>query len=112
MRYFDESEFMMGRENVFHKMDSDILMKLDLIRSIVNEPLHINSSFRNENYNRSVGGSKTSYHLQGRAIDLHCADSTLRAKIVKAALKYKLSVGISKNFVHIDNRTNQIVFTY
>ena len=102
----------MSNENVFNEMDRDLLLKLDLLRAIVNEPLYITSSYRSESYNKSVGGSKTSYHLQGRAVDLSCTNGTLRAKIVKAALKYRLSVGVAKNFIHIDNRTAQIVFTY
>ena len=110
--YFEPHEFVMGDDNVFHRMDGELLMKLDLLRAIVNEPLHVTSSYRSKSYNSAVGGSKTSYHLQDRAVDLKCDNGTLRAKIVKAALKYKLSVGVAKNFIHIDNRSSQIVFTY
>ena len=112
MIYFEPEEFVMGNENVFNRMDAELLMKLDLLRAIVNEPLHVTSSYRSKSYNNAVGGSKTSYHLQGRAVDLKCNNGRLRAKIVKAALKYKLSVGVAKNFIHIDTRENQIVFTY
>ena len=113
MRYFEESEFMMGKENVFHKMDSIFLTRLDLLRALVNEPLSITSSFRSEDYNSNIkGSSKRSYHLKGRAVDLKCNNGTLRRKITQNALKLGLSVGVAKNFIHIDNRTNQIVFTY
>tara|TARA_R110000823_G_C15710849_1_gene477538 strand:- start:52 stop:360 length:309 start_codon:yes stop_codon:yes gene_type:complete len=102
----------MGGENVFNEMDSIFLTRLDLLRALVNEPLSITSSFRSEDYNSSVGGSKTSYHLKGRAVDLKCNDGVSRRKITQSALKLGLSVGVAKNFIHIDNRTNQIVFTY
>ena len=112
MRYFKESEFVMGEENVFHKMDADLLHRLDTLRELVSEPLSITSSFRSEDYNKGVGGSKTSQHLKGKAVDLSCNNSTLRAKIVKHALELDLTCGVAKTFVHIDNRDNQIVFTY
>ena len=102
----------MGSENVFNKMDADLLDRLDVLRELVNSPLHITSSFRSESYNKSVGGSTRSQHLKGRAVDLSCNSSTLRAKIVKNALDLGLTCGVAKTFVHIDNRDNQIVFTY
>jgi uncharacterized protein YcbK (DUF882 family) len=102
----------MGDKNVFDKMDSDLLHRLDLLRGLVSEPLNINSSYRSKEYNKSVGGSKNSQHLKGKAVDLHCNNSTLRAKIVRYALELDLTCGVAKTFVHIDNRDNQIVFTY
>jgi uncharacterized protein YcbK (DUF882 family) len=112
MRYFNKKEFVMGDENVFHKMDADLLHRLDLLRGLVNEPLSVTSSFRSKDYNESVGGSTRSQHLTGNAVDLQCNNSTLRAKIVKYALELDLTCGVAKTFVHIDNRDNQIVFTY
>jgi uncharacterized protein YcbK (DUF882 family) len=112
MRYFKENEFVMGDENVFHKMDADLLHRLDLLRELVNEPLSVTSSFRSKEYNKGVGGSKRSQHLTGNAVDLSCNNSTLRGKIVKNALELGLTCGVAKTFVHIDNRDNQIVFTY
>jgi len=112
MRYFKESEFLMGSENVFDKMDKPFLQVLDNLRECVNEPLYINSSFRSEEYNKSVGGSKTSQHLKGNAVDLKCDNGALRLKIVENALGLGLSVGVAKTFIHIDNRLRQIVFAY
>jgi uncharacterized protein YcbK (DUF882 family) len=112
MRYFRETEFIMGDKNVFNKMDADLLDRLDVLRELVSEPLHITSSYRSEEYNNSVGGSSRSMHLKGRAVDLSCNNGTLRAKIVKHALELDLSVGVAKTFIHIDNRDSQIVFTY
>jgi len=112
MIHFTESEFVMGEENVFDKMDLDLLHRLDLLRGLVNKPLHITSSYRSKEYNDGVGGSQRSQHLTGNAVDLSCNNGTLRAKIVKHALELDLTCGVAKTFVHIDNRDNQIVFTY
>lgn len=102
----------MGGEVVFDKMQPDFLCLLDDLRELVNEPLHINSSFRSKRWNKSVGGSSKSQHLTGNAVDLHCDNSVLRAKIIKFALILGLTCGVSTNFIHIDNREGQIVFTY
>lgn len=40
------------------------------LRKAVNGPIKINSFFRNEELNKAIGGSSTSQHCQGRAIDI------------------------------------------
>ncbi len=112
MKYFKESEFMMGTENVFDKMDKDLLKLLDKLRGNVGRPLSINSSYRDKAYNKKEGGSSKSQHLTGNAVDLKCSNGTLRAKIVKEALNLGLTCGVAKTFVHIDNRRRQIVYSY
>jgi uncharacterized protein YcbK (DUF882 family) len=112
MKYFKESEFVMGSENVFNKMDEEFLELLDNLRTLVGSPLSLNSSYRSEEYNKSIGGSKNSQHMKGIASDLHCTDSNLRLRIVENALGLGLTCGIAKTFIHIDNRLKQIVFAY
>lgn len=110
--HFKESEFIMGGEYVGNKMNQGFLLELDTLRSTVDMPFQITSSFRSFEYNKSVGGSKGSFHLQGRAVDISCLDGVKRARITKAALNQGLSVGVAKTFVHIDNRSNQIIYSY
>ena len=112
MRYFKKAEFVMGKINVFDKMDHDLLESLEEMRLIVGEPLYITSSYRSKDYNDLVGGSSRSQHLTGNAVDISCNNGTLRRKIVENALNVGLTVGVSKTFVHLDNRENQILFTY
>ena len=112
MRYFGKHEFKMGDKNVFDKMDKEFLEVLDNLRECVNESLYITSSYRSEEYNESVGGSKNSQHLKGNAVDLFCDNGALRLKIVENALGLGLSVGVAKTFIHVDNRLQQIVFAY
>ena len=112
MKYFKESEFMMGTQNVFYKMDKDLLKLLDKLRGRVGKPLSINSRYRDKTYNKLKGGSSRSQHLTGNAVDFKCNNGTLRAKIVKEALKLGLTCGVAKTFVHVDNRRSQIVYSY
>ena len=112
MKYFKKEEFTMGSVNVFHKMDSDFLALLDELRDRCGFGLKINSSYRDIAYNSSIGGAKSSKHIEGIAVDLACTDSHKRAIIVKNALELGLTVGVAKTFVHVDSREGQIMFTY
>lgn len=43
---------------------------LENIRGVLGKPLYINSAFRSVEVNNAVGGSRTSYHLYGKAADI------------------------------------------
>ncbi len=58
--------------------------------SEVDAPIHVSSAKRTPRRNREVGGSPTSFHLRGRAVDFTADTYTLR----KAAdLAWRLRVG-------------------
>tara|TARA_R110000851_G_scaffold329765_1_gene501973 strand:+ start:93 stop:431 length:339 start_codon:yes stop_codon:yes gene_type:complete len=112
MKYFEEKEFLMDGVIVFDKMDANLLKDLDVLRELVDEPLRLTSTYRDEDKNKAVGGSQRSQHLKGKAVDISCNNGTLRAKIVRHALAMGLTCGVAKTFVHVDNRSNQVVFSY
>lgn len=61
--------------------------KMELVRSILgNNPIIISSGFRSEELNKVVGGSNTSSHSQGLAVDFTCPKFGT-VKEVCAALK-------------------------
>lgn len=110
LNYFTKDEFVMGDKNVYSNMDKVFLFTLDKLRENIGTPLVINSSYRDKEYNEAIGGSKNSMHLKGRAVDIHCKNGVLRAKILKEALYLGMSCGVYKNWIHVDNRENQIVY--
>ena len=110
MIYFDESEFRMGGLIVFDKMDTAFLVKLDTLRGRCGFPFILNSTYRSPEYNTSIGGAPNSKHMEGIAADIQCIGSKERAILVKNALDLGLTVGVYKNFVHVDNRDDQIMF--
>lgn len=112
MKYFKPEEFSMGGVPVYDKMNGTFLAKLDELREKLNQPIKIISSFRDTAYNEGVGGVKSSYHLLGRAVDIACPTSEYRAAIIKVALNMGLTVGVMNTSLHIDDRTNQILFHY
>lgn len=44
----------------------------DHVREFVGGPLHASSFFRSPDLNLAIGGSKTSQHMKGEAIDIDC----------------------------------------
>lgn len=116
LRYFSPKEFTMnnGSVNVFQFMDTVFLKELDEFRHRLGFFIKPTSSYRSESFNISIGGAKNSMHLTGRAIDADITRYTgeQRAKFMQVALEMGFTVGVSKNFFHIDNRKNQTVFGY
>lgn len=56
---------------------------LEPIRCAYGSSIYVNSGFRNPYLNNLVGGSKTSYHLKGRAADIRGSDLIrLRSTVV------------------------------
>ena len=45
---------------------------LDSFRDSLGQPIFINSTYRNEEHNKRVGGSEFSQHMYGSAIDFRC----------------------------------------
>jgi uncharacterized protein YcbK (DUF882 family) len=114
LKHFSPSEFVMGGENVFDKMNTEFLVKLDELREKVGQPISLLSSYRSPEYNAKIGGVKRSFHLLGRAVDIKCPSSQYRAAIMKEALNMGLTVGVMRTALHIDNRNiaDQKVFHY
>lgn len=92
------------------------LRRLERLREIVNEPLHLTSAYRSPHYERLHGRDGKSAHTLGCAFDIACVDNALRYKIVAAAIQVGFNrIGIAKSYVHVDdsNVHNQMrIWTY
>jgi len=64
LRYFDDGEFDRPEE-----LNEDLLEFLDQVRYQVGVPFYITSDFRSDERNEEIGGSPSSWHLTGDAID-------------------------------------------
>jgi len=104
MRYFDISEFDSPDElGSGSKMVPHVLKRIDRARELAKTPFVINSGYRTEAHNKEVGGSPTSSHLKGFAVDISCHNSSQREKIISALIIAGFQrVGIAKTFIHAD----------
>ena len=80
-----------------------IVHRLQVIRDIINLPIHINSGYRCKKHNLKVGGAKNSLHMQGLAIDWYILDYPMSSI---ALMLEEWSGGFhfyeEYNFIHID----------
>jgi len=93
----------------------ELLVRLEVLRALIDKPLSVTSGARCETHNREVGGKQHSWHLKGLAVDIACPDSNLRIDIVRNAGKLGFNgIGIAKTFVHLDLRpeTKDVCFLY
>ena len=103
MTYFKESEFNCSccGEN---KMDDYFLHRLDMAREKAGVAFLVESGYRCEKRNKMVGGSLTSSHLNGHAVDIVVKGSRERMKIVEGLLSVGFNrIGIGKTFIHVDD---------
>lgn len=87
-------------------VDTDLVKVLQGIRNAIGKPVHVNSGYRTETHNKSVGGSKNSAHLLGKAADIWVNGTSAReiAKIAAALYGKTIAIGChdKENYVHID----------
>jgi zinc D-Ala-D-Ala carboxypeptidase len=86
-------------------MEPAFLNMLDAARTLAGIPFHINSGYRcvKHNADKQVGGSPTSSHLIGVAVDLRCELSSERFIILYALLDAGFKrIGIGGSFIHVD----------
>lgn len=46
--------------------------RMEAVRALLENPIHVNSGYRSPALNRAVGGAKTSAHMTGHACDFIC----------------------------------------
>ena len=84
-------------------MKDTTMLKLQRVRDALGEGININSAYRCVRHNRDIGGSPTSSHLKGYAIDITCTSMFYRYKLIKSLLKEFNRILIYKDFIHVDD---------
>lgn len=103
VKYFKSSEFDCKCGCGLNNIDRDLVQKLDMARNLAGIPFMINSACRCKNHNENVGGSSSSSHISGYAVDIRVRFSSERHKILVALLGVGFNrVGIYKKFIHVD----------
>lgn len=84
--------------------------RMEKIRNIVGQPLTINSWYRSPNLNRVIGGSTTSAHRDGLAVDFSIKGNARIAfdRIKRSGYSFDQMIYYKKrNYVHISFRKKQ-----
>lgn len=99
-------------------MNSNTIYQLQKLRDSFGFPIHINSGYRCESHNKTVGGAKNSQHVLGRAVDISTTNLTGAQKHQLLTLILRLGtfkgVGIASTFIHVDTRDSNVpvMWTY
>lgn len=90
--------------------------KLEKLRVEFGYPMRVNSCCRSEKYNKTIGGAKHSFHISDGlrgccAVDIstYNIDRLTRERLIFIASKQGWSVGLGKNFLHLDRRVDYTV---
>ncbi len=96
----------------------DLADNLQVLRDFLGEPVRINSAYRSPAHNKSIGGSKNSQHLIGKASDIRVRDietKDLYLIIESLIIDGKMTeggLGLYNTFVHYDIRGNKARWDY
>lgn len=93
-----------GTDTVFISLA--LVNLLQKIRDHFDKAVIINSAYRTEAHNKSIGGATYSQHKYGLAADIHINGVTPKeiAAYVETLLPSNGGIGIYKNFCHVDVR--------
>ena len=84
--------------------NKDLVFKLEQARERAGIPFFITSGIRTDEHNAMIGGSPSSSHLTGHAVDLKCESSRHRMIMLDALIEAGFTrIGIGKDFIHVDN---------
>ena len=99
-----------------YEMDMYLLGRLDKARERAGVPFQINSGYRCAVHNEEVGGSSTSSHLDGCAVDIACNTSKHRHAILRGLIEAGFTrIGIGKTFIHADldlSKDGSVIWLY
>ena len=90
----------------------ELLVAWECLRKSIGLPITVNSGFRCAKHNKEVGGTLTSRHLFGQAVDMVCKDFDLSGDDgIRAMLNAGFQgIGRGSGWVHGDVRTSGYAF--
>ena len=116
MKYFKMSEFACKCGCGESNMNSTLLKMLDMARGMANVPFVITSGYRCEKHNKAIGGSETSSHTKGLAVDIRTSTSSERHAILRYVIMAGATrIGIAKDFIHVDidsSKPDELIWLY
>ena len=75
------------------------------VRKRINMPITISSGYRCQKLNEAVGGAARSYHMEGRAVDIYCANNKALDDAIVAVneANLKAHLPVLKEFIRYNN---------
>ncbi|MDX2084689.1 MAG: D-Ala-D-Ala carboxypeptidase family metallohydrolase [Candidatus Melainabacteria bacterium] len=80
--------------------------RLQVVRDVINRPMHITSGYRTREHNRQVGGTPNSLHMSGMAADV-VVPGMPAAALQKILRHWSGGMGEYTHFTHLDIRSHR-----
>ena len=96
-------------------IDRGLVNALEIVREVLDRPIHITSGVRCEQHNKDVGGKSTSEHLDGKAVDIRVDNSRDRSNLLAILFVHFERIGIGSNFIHVgvsSDKAQNVVWVY
>lgn len=122
IKHFTAKEILNGRDVPDELLDNIIptVRVLDLLREKYGKAIYINSTYRDKDYNKAVGGKKNSLHLDFNAIDFTVVNKKDLKQLYETLDAWdktdnlfdflpkrtgNMGIGLYDNFIHLDTRS-------
>ena len=95
------------------EMSGELLADLQRIRDVIGRPFKITSGYRCKDHNTEIGGSPTSRHMSGEAVDINVVgwnSLDLHDLIDEFTSHVSSGVGIYRTYVHFDVRDKRTMW--
>jgi len=89
-----------------------VATELQKVRNAIARPIRINSGWRSKEWNKAVGGSLNSRHLQGLASDIRVYIPNDQLLVYLGRYTGFNGFGISNSFIHCDIRSLMTFWYY
>lgn len=119
MKYFTEKDFFHSRtalrKGLINQTKDPIILAnlnnlfehLDKIREAFGEAIFVNSAYRSPALNRAVGGSPTSQHCKGEAVDITSTDNKALFELIKSQFDYDQLINENNyQWIHLSLKKN------
>ena len=83
----------------------DVWSNLETFAKDLGRPLTINSAYRTPAYNKSVGGAKSSLHVERKAVDVQWGTTSVQGRVdmIQRAIDAGFTgIGCYEDFIHVD----------
>lgn len=122
IKHFTPKEILNGRDVPDDLLDNIIptVKVLDVLREWYGKPIYINSTYRDKDYNKAVGGKPKSLHLEFNAIDFSIKNHNDLQKLYDKLNEWdgtdnlfemlpkkrgNFGIGLYPTFIHLDTRS-------
>jgi hypothetical protein len=116
VKYFSPMEFYCNCGCKHVRFNKELILMLDYCRILLGQPVIINSATRCPALNAEVGGSPTSSHLQGFAVDIAATTGYYKYDLVAQLYRAGFNrIGIGPAFIHADidhDKPQGVLWTY